>query len=155
MNTIKDYYTTLHDWEIKIPAGTHVTHRTACGIDPKYHFATMGQIKGAGGNWRFIHSSDFIHHDFVHTGINVPVDYVYKIKLVVADGHTLGYIDPRLPDTLQILHASILRGATFQVLPESTYVKGRDIRLATPKDFEDFRVSMVGYTPDLYEFATE
>lgn len=74
--TTQDYYTTLFDREIKIPAGTHITHRTACGIDPNYNFATHAQVKGADGEWRDIRRNDWEYNDFIHYGINVPKEYV-------------------------------------------------------------------------------
>lgn len=80
-----------------------------------------------------------------------------KIKLVVAEGHTLGYILPQLPNHLQILHGSILRGApTNYPCGGGSTMLPKNHRLATAQDFEDFRVSSTGFTdnPEEYEFAT-
>lgn len=64
-----------------------------------------------------------------------------RIKLVVVNGHTLGYILPQLPTMYNVLHASILKGATFEVLPSSKMINQSDnIKLASKQDFEDFRV---------------
>lgn len=79
-----------------------------------------------------------------------------RIKLVVAKGHTLGYILPQLPNYLQILHGSILRGApTRYPHGGGSIMLPKDHRLATAQDFKDFRVSHVGFTdnPKEYEFA--
>lgn len=68
------------------------------------------------------------------------------IRIVVAEEHTLGYIDDRLPTVLQTLHSSILRGATFgNNAPVSMYSK---VRTATSADFETYRVSEEGYYKD-------
>lgn len=68
------------------------------------------------------------------------------IRIVVADEHTLGYIDDRLPTVLQTLHSSILRGATFGNNAQvSMYSK---VRTATSEDFETYRVSEDGYDKD-------
>ena len=65
-----------------------------------------------------------------------------KIKLVVVDNHTLGFIHPELPNYVQILHASILRGATTteSLLISSGGFKFHNIRLASEQDFDAFRV---------------
>lgn len=63
-----------------------------------------------------------------------------KISIVVCDGHTLGLIHPESKN-VEILKASILKGANFEVLPEpkmiSTFQK---VRLASKKDFDSFHV---------------
>lgn len=78
-----------------------------------------------------------------------------KTKLVIFNEHTLGYVSPEMPDTLMVLHASILRGACFEVLPSSKHISSRDkVRLATAKDFDDYRVSFKGFdNPELYEYG--
>lgn len=79
-----------------------------------------------------------------------------RIKLVVADEHTLGYVIPN-SEMVGVLHASILKGATW-CCPASIEPKPigmfKNIRLASEKDFDDFRVSFEGYKKDSnYEFA--
>jgi hypothetical protein len=63
-----------------------------------------------------------------------------RIKLVVWREHTLGYIFPELPNTLCILHASVLKGAAFEVNPSSKYIRDNDpeVRLASKEDFDRF-----------------
>ena len=75
-----------------------------------------------------------------------------KIKLVVLNNHTLGYILPELPNNVQILHASVLRGAVN--CGHSVLIKKSDyVKLASEKDFDEFRVLMDGYKKDLvYEY---
>lgn len=76
-----------------------------------------------------------------------------KIKLVVMNEHTLGYIFPEQPKYLHILHASILKGSTFPNDGQSVYIgRGATIRLASEQDFNDFRVVMNGYKSDEYEY---
>ena len=78
-----------------------------------------------------------------------------RTKLVVVDEHTLGYIDPEQPDYAGVLHASILKGATFCVPAsiEPILIKHKKVRLASENDFNDFRVSFKGFDNEqLYEF---
>jgi hypothetical protein len=79
-----------------------------------------------------------------------------KIKLVVVNEHTLAFITPELPTFGQILHASILKGATFCLHPDRIYTDGASVRLASEKDFNDFRVCFNGFNNDkVYEFSKD
>ena len=78
-----------------------------------------------------------------------------KIKLVVYKNHTLGYILSELPNSVQILHTSPLKGSpTSSNLTSNFPINDqKDIRLASEKDFEDFRVSFKGYdNPEIYTY---
>ncbi len=76
-----------------------------------------------------------------------------RIKLVVANENTLGYIQPETPNSLSILHASILKGSTFSNTSGSVNLP-KNHRLATEKDFENFNVFMGSFkNSELYEFA--
>lgn len=78
-----------------------------------------------------------------------------KIKLVVVDEHTLGYIDPERPHQAGVLHESILRGAPFRVPAsvEPILIEGKNVRLASKKDFEDFNVHFGGFeNTEEYEY---
>ena len=69
-----------------------------------------------------------------------------KIKLIVINNHTLGYIDPLTPMNYSTLHSSILKGAIFNLHPSSKHINKTDnIRLASESDFNDFRVSFDGF----------
>ena len=78
-----------------------------------------------------------------------------KIKLVVFNEHTLGYIIPEIPNQVQILHASVLKGAVWSLSKSSDYIGKNDkVRLASEQDFKDFRCCFSGYqNKDEYEFA--
>jgi len=81
-----------------------------------------------------------------------------RIKLVVFKNHTLGYILPELPNSVQVLHASILKGAPFELYPSSKQINSPDeIRLASEKDFNMFNHSFEGYNnfTEIYEFKQE
>ena len=79
-----------------------------------------------------------------------------KTRLVVYNGHTLGYILPELPKSVQVLHSSPLKGSpTTSKLTSSFPISSPDqVRLATVKDFEDFRVHMGQFAnPEEYEYV--
>ena len=81
-----------------------------------------------------------------------------RIKLVVIDEHTLGYLIPN-SNYAGVLHASVLRGSPVSGSPLSAMnpipVAFKKVRLASEKDFNDFRVSFEGYKKNKneYEFA--
>ena len=68
------------------------------------------------------------------------------MRYVVLNGHTLGIIRPERPDRLEILHASILRGSTYNMYSDSVVIGQNDVLVdATVQDFESFRVSPIGH----------
>lgn len=78
-----------------------------------------------------------------------------RVKLVVVNENMLGYITPNLPNYVGILRSSILRGATYPENCGPYLLSPLDkTRLASEKDFDDFRVLMNGYKnlPEVYEF---
>lgn len=63
-----------------------------------------------------------------------------RIKLVVYNNHTLGFINPKYPSLVQVLHSSVLKGAVGTTIMSSYQIGSTDvIRLANAQDFEDFR----------------
>ncbi len=86
---------------------------------------------------------------------HIVMDIKDKIKLVVYKEHTLGYIDPALPNSVQILQSSPLRGAVgVSNLQNSFHINDMsEVRTASEKDFDTFRVSFEGYQNDnRYEY---
>ena len=77
-----------------------------------------------------------------------------KIKLVVYKEHTLGYILPELPDSVQILHSSpleiVLKICTTNLQNNFQINNPNEIRLASESDFDAFGISFDGYknSPD-------
>ncbi len=73
-----------------------------------------------------------------------------RVSYVVINENILGYINSRQPSIIGVLHASILRGATFPNghggLMRPMNDKG--MRPATRQDFDDYRCSTVGYEND-------
>ena len=79
-----------------------------------------------------------------------------KIKLVVIEEHTLGFI---FPESIyaSVLHASVLRGSpisgSFLSANEPILLGSKKVRLASEKDFDDYRVSFKGFDNELeYEY---
>ncbi len=68
-----------------------------------------------------------------------------RIRLVVIDEHTLGYIDPSEPNYAGILHTSVLKGSMLNKY-NSVILLNKTIRTATKKDFDEYRVSFKGYS---------
>lgn len=70
-----------------------------------------------------------------------------KTKLVVYREHTLGYIQPQMPNQVNIIRGNVLKGGDkhFGYYP---FLKDGDYRLATEKDFQDFKVVFKGYKND-------
>lgn len=79
-----------------------------------------------------------------------------RIKLVVVNEHTLGYIEPGRPHTLCVLRSSVLRGAPFTTMNDPRFLSPSDrVRLAGRQDFEDYRICFDGYEDEsIYEYQT-
>lgn len=79
-----------------------------------------------------------------------------KIKLVVFEGFILGYILPELPNYVQVIHESVLKGgcrASTQFRSNVLINSKSNVRLASKEDFDDFRVMFDGYEKDKnYEY---
>lgn len=102
--------------------------------------------------FRFMEKSDNT------TAAGVSQDAVIKrIKLIVYNNYTLGYILPELPNRVQHLRTLFSRGGTWSMSEASKFVSPRDsIRLASEKDFDEFGVSFDGYREDNhYEYAPD
>lgn len=77
-----------------------------------------------------------------------------RIKLVVLNEHTLGYVYPNKPNDCFILQSSVIRGAVNNGFMKPICYKLDNVRLASAKDFDEFRVVFNGYNnPNEYEFA--
>lgn len=90
-----------------------------------------------------------------------------KVKFVVIEGHTLGYVGQDSPDSASILHASLIRrklqGKAKGASPYNPHggpisIVGKDVKMASKQDFDDFNVSYLGYEKDTvynYIFAQD
>lgn len=85
---------------------------------------------------------------------HIIMDLKDRIQLVVYKEHTLGYIDPALPNSVQILHSSALKGSPRITSGDSFHINDKnEIRLANEKDFDEYRVSFDAYKDnDKYEY---
>lgn len=69
-------------------------------------------------------------------------------KAVVVNENVLGFFVEKYPEYVYILSASIIKGA-FRGNGHSLYLwKEDNVRPATEKDFEDFRVSLDRWRPN-------
>jgi hypothetical protein len=76
-----------------------------------------------------------------------------RVKIVVVDENTLGYIFPHQPNRCHVLHASILKGS-WEQNGSSFYIDKKKVRLANAAtDDDEFRTHLSGYKrqSDLYE----
>lgn len=75
MKTSQDY--TIPNYrgygEITVPKGTELTHKTACGIDEKYHF--VADLNWIAEKYPQFHPM-MLKHDVAHYGIDVPKEFV-------------------------------------------------------------------------------
>jgi len=80
MRTSKDY--TIADFrgygEVTVPKGTRVTHMTAMGNDPKYHF--VDEYDWIKANYPTIAAT--LKHDVSYYGINVPIEFIETERTV-------------------------------------------------------------------------
>lgn len=60
------------------------------------------------------------------------------LKAYIYKGHTLGLL--RDDNTLEVLHASVLRGAVGTTPSGPIHVDKKDLRPASKQDFIDYRV---------------
>jgi hypothetical protein len=75
-----------------------------------------------------------------------------KPQLIVVNEHTLAI--SRDGVNYEVLRASILRGATSGIWPEPNILSSLDkVRLASEKDFDDYRVSFKGYNSNDYHYS--
>ena len=75
MRTSRDYTVSFRNYgTITVPAGTRVSHQTACGVDQNYHFVC--EFDWIFKNYPMI--AYMLKHDVEHYGINVPKEYVTK-----------------------------------------------------------------------------
>lgn len=75
-----------------------------------------------------------------------------KIQLVVVNENTLGYIFPEYKQTIHVLHASVLKGAHGGNGSSLQVFMANSIRLASEKDFNDYRVCFDGYKNNKNEY---
>lgn len=107
MKTIKPY--TIENYrnygKITVPAGVAVTHQTASGIDPEYHF--VNQFDWIKKDYPEISHPMMLPHDVVHYGINVPKEYinVYQEELFdeIFEEYASNGVTPKFEDMCKSL----------------------------------------------------
>lgn len=121
-------------------------------------FAFIDMLRYSGVKLGFkLHDDDLrgILYKSYQKQIRNDFDNSSKIKLVVYKEHTLGYILPELPNSVQILQSSPLKGAIGTTNLQGNYHINNlsEIRLAGEKDFDDFNVDFKGYdNKEVYEY---
>jgi len=78
-----------------------------------------------------------------------------KIKLIVADENTLGFIVPNMPRVFHVLHANVLKGSPYSdtgINSVNIPLDGHQYRLATKQDFIDYRVRYEGYFKEPWDY---
>lgn len=68
-----------------------------------------------------------------------------KIKLVVLEEHTLGYISEFNPNYVMVLKGSVLKGSPYGLMNNIALIGNKKIRLASEQDFEEFNVEFEPY----------
>ena len=70
-------------------------------------------------------------------------------RYFVLNEHTLGYTIDEQPGYLGILHASVLKGSTYDRLSGPVVISPSDtLRPATKADFDEYRVAWKGHLPE-------
>ena len=72
-----------------------------------------------------------------------------RIHLLVVDGHTIAYCEEG-DKCGNILASSVLKGSPYATNHDGDLIffEGRNVRTATRKDLEEFRLSSLGYLDD-------
>ncbi len=92
-------------------------------------------VKSRGGKYTI--KGNVLHYHFP------PINTTNKTKLIVIEEHTLAYLPPN-SNSAGILHTSVLRGSHYNKW-NNIDVRGKKIRLASKKDFEDYNVHFGGF----------
>lgn len=69
--TSQDIPMHFRGYDIVVPKGTRITHRTALGTDPNYNF--VDDLSWIDKKY------PLLHHDAYYYGINVPKEYVIEV----------------------------------------------------------------------------
>lgn len=95
MRTIRPYTVNFRNYgDITVPAGTPVTHTTACGDDPKYHFAnSFGWI-----DRDYPEIAAGLKMDVETYGIDVPIQYTDQLTPEFALRYMLETLEEQLTE---------------------------------------------------------
>lgn len=72
MKTSQDVTMNFRGMDITIPKGTKLTHRTACGIDNRYHF--VDDLKWI--DIKYPRINRVLKHEATFYGIDIPKEFV-------------------------------------------------------------------------------